>query len=101
MNQQTAAQPVAMTDQEREAHIADLAGHMEQAYDHFEAYGNPIDRDSALHFMHLRDEAIASRAPEQIVRMERAIEERISCGVDYFQTAGVADARALSAGVPA
>jgi hypothetical protein len=45
--------------------------------------------------MHLRDQAIASRSPEQVARMEQALQERISAGVDFFQTAGVADARAL------
>jgi hypothetical protein len=46
--------------------------------------------------MHLRDQAIASRSPEQVARMERALNERISAGVDYFQMAGAADARAMA-----
>lgn len=91
----TTTQPQAMTAAELECHIADLAGLMEQAYARFEAQGDPHDRDSAVHFMHLRDQAIASRSPEQVVRMEQALEERISAGVDYFQTVGVADARAM------
>lgn len=91
----TATQPQAMTAAELEAHIADLAGLMEQAYARFEAQGDPHDRDSAVHFMHLRDQAIASRSPEQVARMEQELEDRISHGVDYFQTAGVADARAM------
>lgn len=91
----TATQPQAMTAAELECHIADLAGHMEACYARFEAHGDPADRDSAVHFMHLRDQAIKARSPEQVARMERALEERISCGVDYFQTAGVADARAM------
>ena len=91
----TATQPQAMTAAELEAHIADLAGLMEQAYARFEAQGDPHDRDNAVHFMHLRDQAIASRSPEQVARMEQALQERISAGVDYFQTAGVADSRAM------
>lgn len=91
----TPTQPQAMTAAELECHIADLAGHMEACYARFEAHGDSADRDSAVHFMHLRDQAIKARSPEQVARMEQALEERVSHGVDYFQTAGARDAVAL------
>jgi len=84
-----------MTDAEREMHIADLAGHMEAAYARFEARHDPADRDSAVHFMHLRDEAIKSRSAAQQAAMTAAIEKRIDDGLDYFQVMGARHAAEL------
>jgi len=91
----TATHPPAMTDAEREQHIADLAGHMEAAYARFEAHHDPADRDNAVHFMHLRDEAIKSRSADQQARITARIEEAIDNGVDYFQVMGARHAAEL------
>lgn len=90
-----ATHPPAMTDAERELHIADLAGHMEAAYARFEKYGMPADRDIAWQFMHMRDEAIKARSPAQQARITTALEKAIDEGVDYFQVMGARHAAEL------
>ncbi|MES3041834.1 MAG: hypothetical protein V4730_11885 [Pseudomonadota bacterium] len=63
--------PQPMTAAERDIHIQSLSDHFMAAYQRFEDSGLAADRDEAL--------------------LERLADE----GNDYFQTAGVADARAM------
>lgn len=67
-------------DQEREFHIRDLGELMLQAY----ADG---DHKAAADWLRLQEEAIASRTPGQVARME----------ADYFGECGERDRKALEA----
>jgi len=83
---QTPTQPT-MTASERDAHIQSYSDHFLAAYRRFEDFGLASDRDEACQWLHLRDQAVR----------ERLIDD----GCDFFQTAGVADARAMRQGAPA
>jgi hypothetical protein len=50
-----------MTNAELSEHIHDCGWHMECSYASFQAHGNPADRDAAILWMHMRDEAIQAR----------------------------------------
>lgn len=82
-----ATQPQAMTASERDAHIQSCSDHFLEAYRRFEDHGMAVDRDEAYQWLHLRDAALREKVRDE--------------GVDYFQTAGVADALAMAAGAPA
>ena len=69
-----------MDDRELEAHIVDCGEHMLRAY----AEGNRL---AAAQWLALQNEAIASRSPEQVARME-------SC---FFSERGASDRAALKA----
>lgn len=77
----TATQPQAMTALERDLHIQSCSDHFLAAYRRFEDHGMAVDRDEAYQWLHLRDQAARERLVDQ--------------GNDFFQTAGVADARAM------
>lgn len=62
--------PTEMTDEELEAHINSCNRHLEAAYARFERFHVPADRDAAVKFMHLRDEAIKSRSPGRVAALE-------------------------------
>lgn len=67
-------QPKALTAQERDAHIQSCSDHFLEAYARFEDSQNPVDRDEAYQWMHMRDAALR----------EKVLDE----GVDYFQAMG-------------
>lgn len=77
---QTPTQPTT-TAAERDAHIQDLSDHFMAAYRRFEDFGLASDRDEAYRWLHMRDQALREKVRDE--------------GVDYFQTAGAADARAM------
>jgi hypothetical protein len=76
---QTTHQP--MTVAERDAHIKSLSDHFMAAYQRFEDFGQPADRDEACQWLHLRDQAVRERLADE--------------GNDFFQTAGARDAAAM------
>lgn len=87
-----------MTPQELEQHIADCGWHMECSYARFQAHGNPADRDAAILWMHMRDEAIQAREQAQKDAREAEIMAAIlDNGVDYFAARGRADRAILEA----
>lgn len=70
----TPTQPTAMTDAERDAHIKSCSDHFLAAYQRFEDFGLPSDRDEAYQWMHLRDQALRERVLDH--------------GNDFFQVMG-------------
>lgn len=73
-------------DDERELHIEDAHWLYRTAYERFELYGNPHDRDEALQHLHRMNEAILMRSPAVLAARHAAFEQRISEGVDYFNS---------------
>lgn len=71
---------------EMNQHIADCGWHMECAYARFQAHGDPHDRDAALQWLHLQNEALAARHRLAGAQRHAEFEERISAGLDYFQS---------------
>ncbi|MCY1169048.1 hypothetical protein D9M73_90620 [compost metagenome] len=63
-----------MTAAERDLHIQDCTKHFMEAYARFEDHGLPADRDAALQWLHIRDQAVR----------ERLLDE----GLDFFQVQG-------------
>lgn len=93
----TTAEPhpvtAALSDEELQAHIADCGHHLEVAYERFQAFGDPADRDAALFWLHAQQEA--QQALSQAAKDRREAEIMASIldeGVDYFQVAGARDA---------
>lgn len=60
-----------MSDEELEDHIQACTLLMELAYERYERDGFMADRGDADRWMRLRDEAIRSRSPAQVARLER------------------------------
>lgn len=86
-----------MSPQELEQHIKDCGWHMECAYAHYLAHGNPDDRDSAVMWMHMQTEAIQDRGQAQKDAREAEIQAAIDDGVNYFAARGQADRAILEA----
>jgi len=86
-----------MTDAELEQHIQDCTWHMECCYARFEAFGDHADRDAAVQWMHMRDQAMASRSDTAKAAREAEIQRQID-DLDYFQVQG-ARARVALEGV--
>lgn len=87
-----------LSDAELDQHIADCGWHFECAYARWQAHGkNPSDRNAALDWLRLQNEAIATRDRIAGERRHAEFERRISEGVDYFQSA---HALALGRGRP-
>lgn len=76
----------AVSPEELEQHIQDCAWHMELAYARFQAHGDPHDRDAALQWMHLHQEAIRQRSPAAQAARHAAFEQRLDAGLDYFNS---------------
>jgi len=73
-----------MTPQELSEHIHDCGWHMECSYASFQAHGNPADRDAAILWMHMRDEAIQAREQAQKDAREAEIMAAIEGGQRCF-----------------
>ena len=86
-----------MTPQELSEHIHDCGWHMECSYASFQAHGNPADRDAAILWMHMRDEAIQAREQAQKDAREAEIMAAIDDGLNYFAARGQADRAILEA----
>lgn len=80
----TATHPPAMTPEERDAHIQDCTKQFMDTYARFEDHGLPADRDAALQWLHIRDQAVR----------ERLLDE----GLDFFQVQGKRDSAEMLAG---
>lgn len=88
-----------ITDAEIRQHAADCSLLMEQAYDRFQACGNPADREEAVLWMHRRDEAHRSLSPAWKAAREAQIQQQIAEGAGYFMDEGdAARARIALAG---
>jgi hypothetical protein len=74
-------------DHELELHIEDAHHQYRIAYERFELHGCPHDRDEALLHLHRMNEAIVARSPAVLAARHAEFEQRISEGVDYFQSA--------------
>ena len=84
-----------MTNAELSEHIADCGWHMECAYASFQAHRNPADRDAAILWMHMRDEAIQAREQAQKDAREAEIMAAIDDGSRcYFDGMGEIDRHA-------
>ena len=79
------------TDTERELHIEDSAHQWRMAYERFQMYGLPADRDEALQHLHRMNEAILGRSAAVQAQRHQAFELRLAEGIDYFATAGARD----------
>lgn len=71
---------------ELDQHIADCGWHLECSYARFQAHGAPHDRDAALQWLHLQNEALAARNRLTGAKRHAEFEDRISAGLDYFQS---------------
>lgn len=72
-----------LTKKELREHIADCGWHLQCAYAHFEAHGNPADRDAAVQWLYAQQEA------------QRALQRHLADGLDYFAAAGARDREIL------
>lgn len=75
-----------LSDDELEFHIEDCQHLYLMAYERFLAYGCPHDRDEALLHLHRMNTAILSRSPAAQAARHAAFEQRLSDGVDFFQS---------------
>jgi hypothetical protein len=84
-----------LSDDELEQHIDDLAWSWRVAYDRFQRYSLPADRDEALMLLHLHNRAVMSRSPAvqaaRHAQFERDLEERCN----YFGTRAAQDVQAM------
>ena len=86
-----------LPDAELQAHIVDCGHHMQACYERFEAFKDPADRDAALHWLHMQQEA--QQALSQATKDRREAEIMASIldeGCDYFQVQGARDALGLT-----
>jgi hypothetical protein len=79
-------QPLSI-EEELELHIEDAHYQYRIAYERFELHGNPNDRDEALLHLHRMNAALMARSPAVQAARHAEFEQRISEGVDYFQSA--------------
>lgn len=77
-----------LSGDELEQHIDDLAWSWRIAYDRFERYGLPADRDDALMLLHLHNRAVIMRTPEAQAARWAEIKRRTDEGVGYFDAQG-------------
>lgn len=75
-----------LTAGELEAHIQTCDELWQAAYAKFQAHGLPHDREEALQHLHRRDAAILARSPAVQAARHAAFEERLSAGLDYFNS---------------
>ncbi len=80
-----------LSDDELEQHIDDCHWLYRTAYERFELWGLPSDRDDALLHLHAMNTAILARSPQAQAERHAAFERRLDEGVDYFQARGLAD----------
>lgn len=73
-------------DDELEQHIDDSHWLYRTAYERFQLYGNPHDRDEALLHLHRMNKAILARSEAVQAQRHAAFEQRITEGVDFFQS---------------
>lgn len=73
-------------DHELELHIEDCHYQYRTAYERFQLWGNPHDRDEALLHLHRMNMAILMRSPAVLAARHAAFERRVSEGVDYFNS---------------
>lgn len=59
-----------LSDEELEYHISSCTYLMERAWADYEAHGNFADRGTADRWRILRDEAVRSRSPAQVLALE-------------------------------
>jgi hypothetical protein len=81
--------PAGLADEELEQHIDDLAWSWRVAYDRYQRYGLPADRDEALLLLHIHNQAVLSRSPVAQAARWAEIDRSIDEGVGYF-TSGAA-----------
>lgn len=84
-----------LSDDEREIHIEDSQHLYLVAYERFQMYGLPTDRDEALQHLHRMNEAIRGRSAAVLAQRHAAFEQRLAEGIDYFAAAGQRDRYAL------
>lgn len=89
--------PTPLTDAETLQHIKDCGWHMECAYARFQAHGDPSDRDAALLWLSMQQEAQRSLSPAAKAVREAEIQRAIDDGVGYFAAAGQRDRERLAA----
>jgi hypothetical protein len=75
-----------LSDEELECHIEDCQHLWMTAYERFQLYGDPNDRDEALLHLHRMNEAILARSPAVQAARHAAFEQRLDDGIDYFQS---------------
>ena len=71
---------------ELESHIEDAHWQYRTAYERFQLHGNPCDRDEALQHLHRMNTAILARSAAVQAARHAEFEDRISQGVDFFQS---------------
>lgn len=90
-----------LTDDELELHIAHCGQLFQHAYERFQAYGDPAERDAALLWLHHQNEAMLARSPAVQAARHAEFERRlVDEGLDYFQS-DAALALGLGRGRPA
>lgn len=84
--QRASTRPYPSVDDELELHIEDAHYQYRTAYERFELHGCPHDRDEALLHLHRMNAALLARSPEALAARHAAFEQRISQGVDFFNS---------------
>lgn len=79
-----------LTDAELQQHAQDCGWHMECAYASFQAHGNPADRDAAVLWLYMQQEAL--RDLEAIESCECNLINQSGCPA-FFDCMGEAAAR--------
>jgi hypothetical protein len=74
----------AVSDSEIRQHALDCGLLMEQAYDRFQAHGEPAAREEALLWMCRRDEALRSLSPSWKAAREALIQFAIAEGTGCY-----------------
>ena len=74
------------SDDEREAFILHCGEQLQAAYRRFEEHNLPADRDAAIQWLHLQDQARIGRSQAMQQAMEQGIQRRIDEGVGYFSS---------------
>lgn len=83
-----------ISDDEVRQHAADCTFLMESAYDRFQAFENPADRDEAYLWMSHRDESLRMLSPAWKAAREAEIQRPI--GADYFIEQADQDRQAMA-----
>lgn len=75
-----------LSDEEHEQHIFDTERLWRVAYQRFQDFGLPADRDEALLWLHRQNQAILARSVTAQAARHAAFERRLDEGVCYFSS---------------
>lgn len=84
-----------LSDAELVQHVQDCGRHMLAHYERFELLGDPADREAALMWMFMQQQAQAALSPSAKAAREAEIQRRIDDGVGFFAARGEADRLAV------